>query len=653
MAAAPGASGTAISESRSTSADVAAPGSEHRPTVPRPDLSAMEEAAQQKVRLAQATLEQALRSGSLAPADLAEAFGFLGQLFHAYKLLDAAEASYEEAAIARPEDRRWHYLRGLAQFAIGDLEGSVESFSKALALGDRDLPTLIRLGNALIELNRAAEARGYFEQALDIDPDSAAALYGLGKALAMEGDDASAVRQFERALELQPQASIVHYPLGQAYRRLDEREKAVEHLRQRGQDEVAFPDPLGQQISRLAKGTALEVVIDMARDEESFSEKDFLGFALAQFGEVEGAAEQLEQWLELRGEGGDDLDRWQRARLHYVAGGLQANRGRDEEAAGHFQQAIELAPTLLDARVKLGNALARGGDFEGAIREYDGALEVDSENVDAMLKRAAARMELEQWGPARADLERLVELRPEGVEVRARLAAVFLQQEDLEGALEQYRNALDLELVPRERVQLTTRVAEILGARGEIEEAVSEYRAALEIDEEYIPAIAGLAGLLGSLGRFDESASLYARWAEVDPEAPRSRLGEATALIFARRYDEATSRLEAAIAAFPEIIDFKDVLARHLAACPENAARDGDRALVLAREVFEKVPTYESTETLAMAHAEAGEFGEAVRWQQRLIDEVGDEAPEDLLARLRANLARYENGEACCAEIAP
>jgi tetratricopeptide (TPR) repeat protein len=616
--------------------------------VPKPDLSAMEEAAQRKVRLAQSTLEQAIRAESMSPRELAEGFGFLGQLYHAYKLLDAAETCYQESNLAQPEDGRWAYLLGLTRYAKGDLERSVSDFESALTSRPGDFPTLVRLGNAMIELNRSAEAHRYFEQALQVEPAAAAAFYGLGKAAALDGEDERAIELFEQVLGLQPDASIVHYPLGQAYRRLGNREKAVEHLRQRGQDEVVFDDPLGQQVARLAKGTALEIVIEMARDEERFEEKEFLGFALSQFGEVSGTIEQLEHWLSLRGGQGEEAADHQRARLHYVVGGLQVNEGRDEEALAHFRQALDLEPDLEDARIKLGNALARSGDIEAAIGQYETVLEKEPEHVDALLKRAAARMELEQWESARVDLERLRQLDPDRVEIRARLGAVLILLDEPEAALEQYRSTLDLDLVPRERVRLSTRVAELLSARGSLDEAVAQYREALEVDSEYVPGIAGLAGLLASLNRFDEAAELYGQWAAAEPNEPRPRLAEASALIFAEEHARATSRLEEAIEAFPTILDFKDVLARHLAACPDRGQRNGARALELALVVFEQVPTFVSTETVAMAYAESGRFSDAVDWQRRLVSEAEAEqakAPPEVLERLRDNLARYEAGE--------
>ena len=140
---------------------------------------------------------------------------------------------------------------------------------------------------------------------------------------------------------------------------------------------------------------------------------------------------------------------------------------------------------------------------------------------------------------------------------------------------------------------------------------------------------------------------MYREWAIIEPNEPRPRLAEASALIFAKDYSGATTRLETAVAGFPDVFDFKDLLARHLSACPDRSERDGPRAVELALAVFEEVPTFVSTETVAMAYAEAGRFGDAVEWQRRLVSEAEatEDAPPDVLERLRANLVRYEAGE--------
>ncbi len=616
--------------------------------IPRPDLSAMEEAARSKIESMQGALEELVGRGDIPPAELAEAFGHLGQLFHAYRLLDSAEVCYLESRRLAPGDYRWPYYLGLVRHAEGELETAVADYLKVLELKPDDRPALLRLGDALLELDRVEEARARYARLRELDPDNAAALYGLGKAAGFADDYARAVELFERVLELQPEATVVHYLLGQAYRKLGDLDKAREHLTQRGQDDVSFTDPLGDQISRLSIGTAFEIVLALAKSADEFSDAEFLGFALSHFGDVRGSIEQLEQGLALKQE--SEASSLEQARIHYVLGGLLVNDDRDTEAISHFRQALELAPELDDARVKLGNALARGGDLEDAIGAYSRVIERRPDDVEVRLKRVSALMELGRDAEARSDLERLLELAPERSEVHVRLATLLEKSGEVAAAIACYRAAEKLELGGRERPRVHHRLAGLMRQQGDAEGALEQYGKAVSADAAFVPAVAGRASLLAQLGRMEEAADVYNALVELEPDQARHRMAEVTALILSGQHAAARDRLEAAMARFPEDLGFKDVLARHLAACPDRAVRDGARALELSLELFEAFSSPQTVETLAMAYAEAGRFAEAVDWQKKLIAEIEDEFEPEELARMRANLALYERGDACCAE---
>ena len=617
---------------------------------PRPDLGNMEGPARLKIESMQRSLSELLTNPKVSSAELAEAFGYLGQLLHAFQLLDSADDCYENASRLAAADYRWRYFLGVLAHQRGELETAVERYRDSLFLKTDDFPSTIRLADALLELGRGDESAERYNRALELDPGNAAALYGLGRVSTQQGDAATAVVRFEQALEIQPQASAIHYPLGQAYRKLGDLEKAREHLVQRGQQEVAFNDPLGVQVTRLSKGNAMETVLALASDEENFSEAQFLGFALSQFGDVKGAIEQLKVGLAVFEESAEVPDVRVAARVRYVLGGLLVNDGRDEEAIDQFVTAIELDPTLVDTRIKLGNALARSNRFAEAKNHFDRVLEMDPENAVALLKRAAVHMELKEDQKAIADLERLLRLDPGHREGHMRLADALARTGDLAAAVERLEQATALELTASERLSVLLRLAELQESRGLIGPAAERYQQALAADPESVAALGGLGSLLARLRRFQEAQELYAKWIVIEPEQLQPRVAEIALLIFDNRHTEALERLEAGLGVFPDAIQLKDILARHLAAAPDRSIRDGARAVTLAEEVLGRLPTPQSAETLAMAYAEARRFEDAVDLQQEVIQQIGAEAQASDVARLRANLELYQSRKPCCAE---
>ena len=86
-------------------------------------------------------------------------------------------------------------------------------------------------------------------------------------------------------------------------------------------------------------------------------------------------------------------------------------------------------------------------------------------------------------------------------------------------------------------------------------------------------------------------------------------------------------------------------LAWVLATCPKKEVRDGKRAIKLAKRACELSNWKEanSLHTLAVAHAELGQFKEAVKWQKKAIDLGIKDAAK--LAEARERLKLYEQGK--------
>lgn len=624
--------------------------------VPELDLSAMQPAARRKVEAVQASIERLLGAEPLDSQQLAGSFGLLAQLLHAFEKLDDAAASYESARRLDPNDPQWPYYLGLIHVAQGDFELAIAAFESVLKLAPTDAAAMIRLGNALIEVGRLEAARSYFERVRDAGgetggaprPETAAALYGLGRILDLEGDSAEAAALFEQVIEKQPGAGTAHYALGQAYRNLGEVRKARRHLALANEISVGFPDSRVGVLSSIAASSALGVAADLAADERDFSAENFVGFVTSQLGSVPGAVEQLEGAVAELGKS-DQASSVQIARLEYAIGVLLVRQDRDEDSIEHFRRAAAGDPELTDARQKLGNALARTGRLAEAFEIFDAAVAAEPENAQLLAKRAAALVNLDRLAEAQEDLERVVEIEPGEPEGWRLLSGLRERQQDAEGAVAAMRRSVELADGAESKMAGYVDLGGLNFRLERYRSAAEAYLEALRIDQEHVPALSRLAALLGQLREFDRAAEVYARWSAVEPQNPVPRLGEATTLLLGGRYGDARDRLEEGLDELPGNLDLSDILARHLAACPDPSIRDGDRALELALEVYDAFPTLESVETLAMAYAEAGEFEDAVRWQKRLIGSAEPETPDEEVDVWRANLARYERGQACCA----
>ncbi len=82
------------------------------------------------------------------------------------------------------------------------LERRVEMLQGFLSRDENDEVSWFGLGRALMELDRAAEARDAFSQAVNIKPDYTAAYRDLGRAWLECGDAQAASEALERGIEV-------------------------------------------------------------------------------------------------------------------------------------------------------------------------------------------------------------------------------------------------------------------------------------------------------------------------------------------------------------------------------------------------------------------------------------------------------------------
>ena len=370
--------------------------------IPEADLSTMEPGARQRIE----ALSVELRSGSVGGAERrAEAFGELAKTFHAYKLIDAAELGYRNALELAPFEPRWHYYLGVVLAARGAAAEAATRFRSAIDLDRTDSAAILRLAYLELENGDLSSASVLFERVAALGP-TAAGFDGLARIAALEGKLERAVEYSKRALDLQPGASQLHYRLGQIYRRMGDLSKASIELGQRGDVEVTWDDPLSREVALLRIDTAFNVLLELASDVEGISESDLVGFALSQFGDVQGAVEAFEASLASR----DDVELAvaEEARIHFVLGALETSRGGGEKALGHYQTAVRMQPELTSARLHLATGLARAGRRAEALRELDAVLDAESGNGAARLKRAAVLSEMGRDADSIADLENLL-----------------------------------------------------------------------------------------------------------------------------------------------------------------------------------------------------------------------------------------------------
>jgi len=406
-----------------------------------PDVANLESEVRKQLLAAQDELQRVAKNAAVSDAVLSEAYGVLGQTYHAYTINSAARESYVNANRLAPKDFRWVYLIAKLDQVEGHAESAIKGFQLALVLNPAYVAATVNLGNVYLDSNRIADARVSFSAALKEDPNNAAAHYGLGQIAASERNYADAVKHFEKALEILPDANRIHYSLAMAYRGLGQLESAKAHLAQQGTVGVRVADPLIDGLQEFVKSERVHLVrgrlaVEAQRYAEAATEfrkaiadkpdsvtaRVNLGAVLTQTGDLKGAIEEFENVLRIAP---------QNATAHYNLGLLFANDNQYEKAIGHLQSVLNSNPADGGARFLLAQQLLKAQRKTEARREFSVVAEADPANENAVLTLARLLFEDQQFKQALDVLEKSYARFPAHTRTASALASLLAGSPDI------------------------------------------------------------------------------------------------------------------------------------------------------------------------------------------------------------------------------
>jgi tetratricopeptide (TPR) repeat protein len=183
---------------------------------------------------------------------------------------------------------------------------------------------------------------------------------------------------------------------------------------------------------------------------------------------------------------------------------------------------------------------------------------------------------------------------------------------------------------------------------GAYQQAIGSFSAVLASEPGNLDARLALAHAMRRSGQLGRALAEYERILKGDSSAVEARFGYAAALVRLNRYRDAVTWLTEAMTVYPNELAFARAAARVLAAAPDRSVRDGGRAMDIARALQSRQPpTIELVEIMAMAAAETGQYGDAVRWQRQAIEAAANGGRRDLATRMAGNLELYEQGRPC------
>jgi len=424
-----------------------------------------------------------------------------------------------------------------------------------------------------IALGDLEAARASAEEALTIRPDDPPTLIRRAELLVATGDVDAAEAAYEAAIEAYPESATARVGLGYIALERGDPAKALQIFQ-----EVAASQPEGSEANH------------------------HVGLAYRALGDADRAAEA-----------------W---RLN-----------RDILIPMYDPLLERLRPLEEDVTLPLDRAVAAAaeGDHERAVALYEEILAANGTDDEVHFRLAGSLLVLGDAGRGERHLRRAIALNPEHPGAHFALA-MFLAREGrrAEGARHLERAA---DLAP-ENLSWRLQRAQVRASSGNTAGAASELEQIVARDPGMVEARRMLSAVLVGSGRTEEAAVQLQALVALTPDDLQARFNLGLMLFETGRYAEARRALDDTLGRFPGDVATRHLLARLLAVSPEEAVRDGARAVELARSVVDEQPVVDHLETLAMALAEAGRFDDAVTWQQRALEQerqaAGGNSPQRL-----------------------
>ena len=407
-----------------------------------PDLTKLEPEVRDQLLTFQASLSTVLKDPSATRSTLAEAYGTMGQIYHAYLLTLPASECYANARLLAPRDFRWVYLLGKIEQREDRVDAAIQRFVEARTLRPDYVPVHVNLGNIFLQMNRLAEAATSFEAALALDTTNAAALYGLGQIALSQRRYADAVKFFEEALKRVPDATKIRYSLALAYRGAGDLVQAKAQLAQQGPVGVRVADPLVDQLPELVTGE----------------------------------------------------------RVHLIRGRMAFDAKRFQDAAAEFRKAIGKKPDSVSGHLNLGYSLVQMNDLTAAAAEFETVVRLDAENMNARFNLAVVLAKTNKHQEAIGHLQSLLNRNPNDVEARFFLAQEFLKSGRYDEALSEFARVSQADPDNEEALLETVKLLE---HNGRYKEAVEHLQTSLAEHPQKTETAATLAYLLAASPQYD------------------------------------------------------------------------------------------------------------------------------------------------------
>ncbi len=297
---------------------------------------------------------------------------------------DEAHSVLIRYAAQQPNDPQVEYQLGTLCYNMVRFQEAEKHLRTALSVR-QDIPDIhYHLGLALLKDNRPADAMACFRDTCEVKQGYAVGHLHWGIALSAMGSYRGALGQYNQAMKLNPQLVAAVYQAGVACFQLSQYQEAAQYFQTATSLDPNLAEGFnGMGMTLVAIGKPAEAIPQFERacqlnNSLALAQRNWAQ-ALVSLGQLDEAARHYQEAV---GQGNKALTARERALIYNDWGVNLFQQGRLEEGSEKLRYAVDVDPTLTDAKLNLGmihNALK---EHDQAADAFEKALEVGPESAE-------------------------------------------------------------------------------------------------------------------------------------------------------------------------------------------------------------------------------------------------------------------------------
>jgi tetratricopeptide (TPR) repeat protein len=313
-------------------------------------------------------------------------------------------------------------------------------------------------------------------------------------------------------------------------------------------------------------------------------------------------------------------------------GQLQVNDGRGstgwfpkcdavllEDAVAYFTQRIHQNPNDANALYSRAAAWELKGATDNAIKDIEEAIRLDP-SARTYNGRAWIWLGKKEYDKAIADSNEALRLNPHSEGAYRNRGVALAAKEERDKATVDFTEVIRLD--PKCFDAYFNRGLQWLRKK-EYDKAIADHSEAIRLDSNFAIAYYCRGLAWGYKGDYDRAIADFSETVRLDRKCAHAFVLRAYAWAHTKAYGKAIADFNETVRLDPKCRDGYTGRAWIWATCPDPNNRDGKKAIESARQGLAIDPNNPWCMVIrAAAHAEIGEFAEAVRWQERALEDL-------------------------------